>query len=143
MCKNGELTPKQQRTIIALLSSRNLGAACKQAGVSRTTLSRWLEDPTFKEALSKARGEAIRETTIALIGCREMALEVLQNLMSNGTSESIRRQTAIDWLNMLLRFNDLSDIEARITRLEAEQQERNKAKSTKTAEIIENCDDSY
>jgi hypothetical protein len=143
MMKNDELTPNQKRTIAALLSSKTLGEACKLAGISRSTLARWMDDSQFRDALSKAQGEAIHETAISFFGGRELAQNVLRNLMSNGASESVRRQTAMDWLNMLIRFNDLTDIEARLTRLEAEQKERQKTKAAETTEANENPDDLY
>ena len=46
---------KQEETIAALLSQRNLGEAAKAAGISMRTLMRWLKLPEFQAAYREAR----------------------------------------------------------------------------------------
>ena len=53
-----DLEPGQERAIIALLSEPTLRAAAG-AGISETTLWRWLREPCFKEAYRRARSETL------------------------------------------------------------------------------------
>jgi predicted DNA-binding protein (UPF0251 family) len=60
MLKNvvsGKLSAKQRRMIAVILTSRTLGQACEVVGISRTTLTRWLEDHRLKAALDKAESQ--------------------------------------------------------------------------------------
>ena len=49
------LARKQEPTIAALLTQRNLDEAAKAAGISTRTLMRWLKLPEFQAAYREAR----------------------------------------------------------------------------------------
>jgi hypothetical protein len=66
---------QQEHAIAALLTARNLEEAAKAAGISTSTLKRWMKLPEFKEAYRQARGELmaqnyarIQQNTGALTG---------------------------------------------------------------------------
>ncbi len=111
MTKNYELTPRQKRAIAAFLCSKILGEACKLAGISRSTLARWMDDPQFKIELSAAERQFIHETSLSLMSSRDEALGVLRHLMISGNTESNQRQTALDLIDLLLRFHGAFDFE--------------------------------
>ena len=55
------LTSTQEKAIQAMLSGETVTAAAKTAGVNRTTVHRWLNDPDFLAALNSYRSE-LRDT---------------------------------------------------------------------------------
>jgi len=55
--RNGGLTPSQERAIEALLASRSIAAAARQANVGESSLRRWLrEDDNFQDKRAGRRG---------------------------------------------------------------------------------------
>lgn len=116
--ENTELTPRQHKAIVALISSKNIGKACEVAGISRTTMDRWLENDLFIQRLSEQKTRAIDATSRALLAGQEDALNVLRDLMFNATSEAVRRLAANDWLNHSQSFNGLAQFDFRLTQLE-------------------------
>ena len=96
---------------------------CAEAMISRSTLGRWLADPKSNQALAEAEGRAISDTSRVLLVGSESALGVLRNLMINSTNDSVRRQAANDWLSYMFKSYELQTLEARVTALEAMQNE--------------------
>jgi len=78
MCQ--KLTPRQNKAITALMSSKNIGETAVQAGVSERTLYRWLSSPEFRTALLEAEGEAIDTAARRLIGNQSKALEEIEDV---------------------------------------------------------------
>lgn len=123
MAKNGELTTKQKRMIAALLSSRNIGDACEAAGVGRSTLTRWLAEKAFTEALQEAEALAMGDAARTLIAGQSEALDTLRDLITNGSSDTVKRQAANDWLTHLFKYRELVDFGRRLAELETEVKE--------------------
>ena len=64
---NGGLTPSQERAIEALLTSRSVPAAARQAEVGKTSLRRWLrEDGNLQNKLHGLRQETLSHATLQL-----------------------------------------------------------------------------
>ena len=116
-----ELTAKQSRAIGFLLTSRTIGEAAKAAGVSERTLYSWLGMPAFRDALRSAEKQAVENATRRLMAGQGKALDALEALITKGRNEGVRRAAAMDWLGMLLKFRDLTDIDQRLTALEQAQ----------------------
>jgi hypothetical protein len=67
MARNGtQLKPKQEETIIALMSNRTVEDAGRAVKVAPRTLYRWLNDPSFDRAYRKARRAAFGQCTARL-----------------------------------------------------------------------------
>ena len=118
MAKNGELTAKQKRMIAAMLASKTIGEACENAGVGRTTLTRWLGQEQFIIALRQAQSEAITRAGSQLIAAQEVAIDTLRELAERARHESVKRAACNDLLAYSLKFVDQFDIVARIEALE-------------------------
>jgi len=120
MAKNIELkeiTTKQKRTVTALLTSENIGQACELAGISRTTLARWLKDPQFMKELTKAEGESIKQASRELLAGQADALATIREIMTSG-QPATRLKAANDWLALLFKYREVDQLEERISRLE-------------------------
>ena len=118
MANNGELTARQKRMIAALLTSENIGTACESVKVGRSTLARWLKDPTFNQELTNAETETIKQASRELLAGKTDALETIRLLMQSGRSESIRLRAANDWMSLLFKIREMATLEERITKLE-------------------------
>lgn len=113
------VTTKQARAIACLLSERTTGAAAKKAQVTERTLYTWLADKDFRAALRSAEADMLATVTRRLSSGQSLALDALETLITKAKHESTRRQAAIDWLNLSLKFIDVMNIDERLTALEA------------------------
>jgi hypothetical protein len=122
MANNGEnskeLTARQRRMIAAMLTSKNIGEACETAKVGRSTLTRWLDQEPFINALRKAQSEAITNAGSVLIAAQEEAIQTLRDLAAAAESEGVKRAAANDLLAYSLKFYE-QDLSGRIEKLEA------------------------
>lgn len=115
---NLTLTAKQSRSIGYLLTCRTAGEAAKKAGVSERTIFAWMKQDHFRKALQEANRETIESAARRLIQGQEEALDTLSNLMTKGRNEGVKRAAAVDWLNFMLKYRDLNEIETRLEQLE-------------------------
>ena len=56
--KSSELTERQLLALPYLTVSKSQGEAAENAGISRTTLHRWMNEPGFREEYQRQRNEA-------------------------------------------------------------------------------------
>ncbi len=120
MADNGtDLTPRQQRTIAALLAARTVREAAKQVKVPERTVYTWLGETSFRAALYAAEGHLIDAATRRLLHHQDMALSVILHLMANPENPaSVRLKAAQAVLDQLLRLRELRNIEQRLTALD-------------------------
>lgn len=112
------ITVKQQKAITALLSERTTREAAKKAGVNEKTLYAWLNDPAFRSALRDAEKTILHEVTRRLSAGARLALDTLEKLIQSARHESTKLRAAVAWVDLFLKFKDMSDIEDRLTALE-------------------------
>jgi len=117
---SNKITATQQRAIVALLSTRGVVEAAKQAKVGQRTLSRWLTEPDFKAALSAAEGELIVAATRRLLQHQDVALTVILSIMADKQYPAgVRLRAAVAVIDYMLKLRELNTIEARLSALEA------------------------
>ena len=104
--------------IAALLTERTIGQACISAKVGRTTLTRWLTLDLFNNALKAEQEKTTRRANWLLIGAQDKAINVLLTLAEGARNESVKRAAAVDLLTFSLKFEEVLDIESRLTVLE-------------------------
>ena len=120
MAGTGELTPRQQRAVVALLQVRSVTEAAALTKVPSRTLYRWIaNDEPFRAALLQAEGAAIDEATRGLVGLTGKALEALDRALDTGQPPTVQLRAAQTVLENLLRLRELRNLEERLTRLEA------------------------
>ena len=114
------LEPGQERAIIALLSEPTLRAAAVSAGISETTLWRWLKDPDFALAYREARKEVIEQATAQLQALASEAVRTLgQILRDDKAAPHVRASAAARVLALAYKSRELDDLESRLETLEA------------------------
>jgi phage terminase small subunit len=127
MGKDGQLTPRQERAIDALLTSRNVTDAAFKAHVSRRTLTGWLALPHFQAALKRRTSEMIDATIRRLSDATGTAVDVLQGAMLSVLSpENVKVNAANIVLQRLYDLKTLGEFEARLAALEAHNEQTNK-----------------
>ena len=91
-----ELSEKQLIAIPHLVSSKSISEAAELAGVGRTTIYRWLNDPTFRAAYEEQRDAVAK---YARSGMRSLMLKALsiqaERLESDDPKERARAAQAI------------------------------------------------
>jgi hypothetical protein len=120
MKEYADLEPGQERAIIALLSEPTLKAAAASAGISETTLWRWLREPNFKIAYQRARQEALGRATTRLTALVEVAVEALGEIVADRTvSPNVRVSAASRIVEYALKAAEIEEVQARLEKLEA------------------------
>jgi hypothetical protein len=122
------LAPRQLALISALVCNPDLQAACKAAGVSRTTAYRWLKHPAFGEELARQRDAVLTEALAAVKTHATQAVTELATLLT-AKDERLRRLVCNDILAHALRVRELEDIERRLLILEKRMEEQTKRRT--------------
>ncbi len=78
-----KLSHKQQKGLLALLSSKNMLAAAKKAGVSRMTMYRWLKEPFFRNEFRTQNEYILLDVILHLQRSSFKAADLLMNIARN------------------------------------------------------------
>ena len=113
---------KREEAIAALLACGTVTAAARQAGISKTTLYCWLREPDFVADYRAARGQVVEEGIRELQAAFKKAVSALTRNLSCG-QPALEIRAALAILDQSIRGMELLDIEARITALEASEDE--------------------
>ncbi len=114
-----QLTPKQRRAVEALLTTGEVSAAAKEAGVARDTLYRWMQQAPFLEAVRAAEARALDDLSRVLVRLGRTAAGTLAKAMGDSAAPYPTRVRAADAvLGRLLQLRELATLEARVAELE-------------------------
>lgn len=116
---------EREKAITALLSSNTLEAAARKSGISKRTLLRWMEEPEFRGAYAKAKRNVLRSATAILTrDSGKAALTLTQVFTAKPTeNQSARVSAAKATLRLALDAFTLEDLEERLRRLEAQNEQ--------------------
>ena len=118
MDENVTLRP-EQRAAIRVLLTRTVKEAAEAVGRTRTTIYRWLKEPTFKAALLEAEGEALAALSRALVHLGEKATNALEVVFDNPKeSGSVKVRAASVTLSQILKLRELYLLERRVAEIE-------------------------
>jgi len=93
--KGNGLTSKQEAGIAALLSQPTHVAAAALAGVSESTLYRWLQVPAFRAAYRQARRELVEAAVGRVQTAAGRAVEALVTVAAKGRRDGDRVRAAV------------------------------------------------
>lgn len=119
------LRPRQQRALVALLAGKTAKAAAETADVSYATVRRWLQEPTFQQALAQAEQAILQDLQARLTALGVQAVMALEDSLAPHQDPRIRLRAARVTLEHLLRLRELVDLEARVRQLEEALEVRN------------------
>lgn len=110
---------KKEEAIVALLTQRNFEEAARTAGVSTSTLVRWMKESDFSADYRKARRDAFAQSVARLQQGSSAAVSTLLKVMIDpATPASTRVRAADSVLGHSAKAIELEDIEARVAELE-------------------------
>lgn len=112
-----DLTPKQERAIIALMSSSTLTEAARAANVGERTLYTWLADTAFSEAYRAARRESVGQSIARLQQASGAAVDTLVSLLGSNL-HSVRLAAASKILELSVKAIEIEDLQQRLEALE-------------------------
>jgi hypothetical protein len=116
---DGELTAKQELALSAVIAHRSLKEAAEAAGISETTLWRYMKDEAFSRRLSDARRDAVNHAAIRLQQASSDAVSVLHELMTKTDAPASARTTAARTvLDYSFRVVEMGEMKRRIRELE-------------------------
>lgn len=122
MPENDSLTPKQYKFLSLLLAPMTITEAAEQSGISESTAYRWLNDPTFKQALEASKSDLFNQGMDALKGKFVKAVQTLdRNMDADQAADQIRSaKTVIEQVIANQKLIDkIAELEAQL----AEQQQ--------------------
>lgn len=100
-----------------MLQETSITKAAKRCGVSRSSITRFLNNSEFKAELERRRHEVFNEgLNLLKLSTKKAALRLLEFLKSE--DKNISRWAAKEILNFALKAAEIQDIEKRIERLE-------------------------
>jgi len=115
----GEINPKQQKALDALLISPTHDAAAKAAGIGTVTLWRYLKDETFVAAYRDARRESVTLAVTQLQrACTQAVYTLLVVARDAEAAPGARVSAARTILDMSLKAVELEDLAVRVEALE-------------------------
>jgi molybdenum-dependent DNA-binding transcriptional regulator ModE len=110
---------RMEAAIVALLEQPSIPEAAKAAGISYTSLWRWLQDPEFQAEYRNARRQALGQATAQLQQASGAAVKALKQIIEDRESPSSARvMAARTILEMGLKAIELEEIEARLAAVE-------------------------
>ena len=89
-----EIQPRWDRAIVALLSEPNLSQAASRAGVSQTTMWRWLQEPDFARRYRQAQRQVMQHCVGRLQTSASDAAAVLHEIATNPATPASARVAA-------------------------------------------------
>ena len=115
-----KLTPKQRSAILELVEGKKVYLVAESVGGSERTLFRWLANEHFSAELRKAELQVLDAVGLRLVSMAGQAVEALQYVLESPSSKgaSVKRLTAKDILELLLKWREQVELEERITNLE-------------------------
>lgn len=116
-----QLTARQEKLLSFLAGNPNITAAAKAAGVGRATVHRWLQEPSFREELTRRRNMALTEAMNSVQAYTAQAVEELIKLL-NSPNEWLRRQICMDILNCSQKTMATEQIFQRLDALEKDRE---------------------
>lgn len=114
-----DLSAQQQTALAALLSSPTLRQAGEKAGVSETTLWRYMQDETFSRRLREARREVVSHAVLRLQSAAADAVKTLHDIVLDAEAGAAPRIAAARIIiEQTFRALELDDLRARLAELE-------------------------
>jgi hypothetical protein len=120
-----KLTPKQESALLALLSHGTIEAAYEAAGVSKSTMWRWMQLSEFQTRYRAARRQLV-EVAISQLqnACTKAARVLVEIAEDKEASPSARVSAAKTIIEQSISAVELVDMMERIERLEELANER-------------------
>jgi len=129
--RKNNLTQLQKKAVIAIVENKTARDAAKACGAAESTIYKYMQDPVIMAEV-RAYEKQIRDTVGYRLasGSNEM-LDIIEGVAkgeiidTDNVRASVRLRAAIAWLDNLYRTQDMTEIELRLTALEAAHEQNN------------------
>ena len=112
---------KRSLAVAALLNSPTIAHAAQSAGISESTLTRWLREESFLAEYRLAQREALRQAIATLQAAAGSAVTVLRAAMLDlSASPAARVMAARAVLEFSFRGAEIADLQERLETIEAQ-----------------------
>ena len=119
------MTIKKERALQALLTSRTRVEAAEKAGITRTTMRSYFDDPEFSERYRQAYDALLEDATREAQQTVTVALSTLRGLAEDGEqAPGVRVSASRSLLEYSLKMTEQRELLSRIVALEEELGER-------------------
>lgn len=115
--ENSSLSNRQQAAIPIIAFSQSNRDASLNAGISESTLYRWLEDPSFREELTRVRKEAASFAVQELRGHLLESVSVLAQALQS-QNEVVRTRCARHLISFAVQLSEIEEIRAALLEIE-------------------------
>jgi hypothetical protein len=116
------LTRLQGKAIEGLITTNTRAAAADYAGCSERSIYKWLSDPIFKSVLLDRENQLRREAGRRLAMSAKQAIDTIKEILADTHKDPGLRLRAADLLLKYMQSTqDQTELEQRVTRLEAKQ----------------------
>jgi hypothetical protein len=113
-----DLSHRQERAVVAMMANPSISKAAEVAGVSESSIWRWLQDDSFQGRLRAAQSRVMDGALSSLQGAMTAAVDCLVRNLSCGTpAAEVQAGKAI--LDFTLKTRQQFDYMERIKALEA------------------------
>jgi hypothetical protein len=114
-----ELTPKQEKALVALLDCGEIQEAAKRVGISDVTLWRWLQLPDFQARYRAARRQLVETAIAQLQSDCTIAARVLREVAEDTDAPASSRVAAAKTiLEQSVSAIQLTDLQERLEEVE-------------------------
>jgi hypothetical protein len=114
-----QIKKNEDTLLIALACGATVEAASAQCGITTRTAYRRMQDPEFKNRLTRTRSEMIERATGMLTAAAGEAVRTLLSLQKAAVPPAVRMSAARAILEIGMKLREVVDIEERLRRLEA------------------------
>ena len=111
------LNSRQLKAIPILIGCNTIEDAARQTGISKNTLYAWMKQEDFEKAVFEARKKLFDKAMHKLMNVSMKAVITLEKLL-DAESEAVRRAAANDVLGHILKYQEISEIEDRLDKVE-------------------------
>jgi hypothetical protein len=119
---------KKESVIAALLIHRTIPEAAAAAGISGSTIGRWLKDPEFQAAYREAKRAGYEQSTARLHQMRSAAVATLGKIMVDPkTPPATKARVAETIINQSSKAFEAEEVEERLSELERRIEESGRA----------------
>lgn len=111
----------EEKLIAALLKHNTQRAAAAELGITERTVRRYMTDPAFMEKLNEQKRRILEKATDEIHAALTPSIKVLRDIVENKKApKTAQVQAARTILEYSVKLGEYTDLDARITALEAQ-----------------------
>lgn len=119
MAGSEQLTRRQEKALLALLTSPSVAEAARAAGIGERTLWRWFQQEPFARRYRELRRQSVAQAVARLQRSAGVAVETLEAVMTDKQAPAAARvRAAVATLELAVRGAELEELSARVAALE-------------------------